>query len=61
MRVLVGDPSDHRSCMTLFRAADPECRTFQAVLDKFFVGGIAKGHPTADEIRKAVEFYQNLQ
>ena len=25
------------------------------------VGGIAKGHPTADEIRKAVEFYQTLQ
>ena len=25
------------------------------------VGGIAKGHPTEDEIRKAVEFYQNLQ
>ena len=25
------------------------------------VGGIAKGHPTADEIQKAVEYYQNLQ
>ena len=25
------------------------------------VGGIAKGHPTEDEIRKAVEFYQHLQ
>jgi len=25
------------------------------------VDGIAKGHPTEDEIRKAVEFYQNLQ
>ncbi len=25
------------------------------------VGGIAKGHPTADEIRKAVEFYQSLE
>ena len=27
-----------RSCMTLFQAADPECGTFQAVLDKFFGG-----------------------
>ena len=25
------------------------------------VGGLAKGHPTADEIRKAVEFYKNLE
>ena len=25
------------------------------------VGGIVKGHPTADEIQKAVEYYQNLQ
>ena len=25
------------------------------------VGGIAKGHPTADEIRKAVEFYKGLE
>ena len=27
-----------RSCMTLFREADPDCGTFQAVLDKFFDG-----------------------
>ena len=27
-----------RSCMTLFQAADPDCGTFQAVLDKFFSG-----------------------
>ena len=27
-----------RSCMTLFSVADPECGTFQAVLDKFFGG-----------------------
>ena len=27
-----------RSCMTLFQAADPDCGTFQAVLDKFFGG-----------------------
>ena len=35
---VMGYPDDLklRSCMTLFRAADPECRTFQAVLDKFF-------------------------
>ena len=25
------------------------------------VGGIAKGHPTADEVRKAVEFYKGLE
>ena len=25
------------------------------------VGGIAKGHPTADESRKAVEFYKGLE
>lgn len=24
------------------------------------VGGLQKGHPTEDEIQKAVEFYQNL-
>ena len=37
---VMGYPDDLklRSCMTLFRAADPECRTFQAVLDKFFGG-----------------------
>lgn len=31
-----------RSCMTLFLAADPDCGTFQDVLDKFF-GGKADG------------------
>ena len=37
---VMGYPDDLklRSCMTLFQAADPECRTFQAVLDKFFSG-----------------------
>ena len=25
------------------------------------VGGLAKGHPTTDEIRKAVKFYKNLE
>ena len=37
---VMGYPDDLklRSCMTLFQAADPECRTFQAVLDKFFGG-----------------------
>ena len=25
------------------------------------VGGIAKGHPTADEVRNAVEFYKGLE
>lgn len=37
---VMGYPDDLklRSCMTLFQAADPECGTFQAVLDKFFGG-----------------------
>jgi len=37
---VMGYPDDLklRSCMTLFQAADSECRTFQAVLDKFFSG-----------------------
>lgn len=25
------------------------------------VGGIAKGHPTVDEIQKVVKFYKNLE
>ncbi|MBQ9062953.1 MAG: DUF1810 domain-containing protein [Eubacterium sp.] len=37
---VMGYPDDLklRSCMTLFQAADPDCGTFQAVLDKFFGG-----------------------
>ena len=37
---VMGYPDDLklRSCMTLFQVADPESRTFQAVLDKFFSG-----------------------
>ena len=37
---VMGYPDDLklRSCMTLFREADPGCETFQAVLDKFFDG-----------------------
>ena len=37
---VMGYPDDLklRSCMTLFREADPDCGTFQAVLDKFFSG-----------------------
>ena len=37
---VMGYPDDLklRSCMTLFREADPECGQFQAVLDKFFGG-----------------------
>ena len=37
---VMGYPDDLklRSCMTLFREADPECETFQEVLDKFFGG-----------------------
>ncbi len=37
---VMGYPDDLklRSCMTLFMAADPDCGTFQAVLDKFFSG-----------------------
>ncbi len=37
---VMGYPDDLklRSCMTLFSVADPECGTFQAVLDKFFGG-----------------------
>lgn len=37
---VMGYPDDLklRSCMTLFQAADPDCGTFQAVLDKFFDG-----------------------
>ena len=36
----MGYPDDLklRSCLTLFSVADPECGTFQAVLDKFFGG-----------------------
>jgi len=37
---VMGSP-DHRklrSCMTLFSIADPECKEFQAVLDKFYDG-----------------------
>lgn len=35
---VMGYPDDLklRSCVTLFRAADPECGTFQGVLDKYF-------------------------
>ena len=37
---VMGYPDDLklRSCMTLFSVADQECKTFQAVLDKFFGG-----------------------
>ena len=37
---VMGYPDDLklRSCMTLFQAADPDCRTFQTVLDKYFNG-----------------------
>ena len=37
---VMGYPDDLklRSCMTLFQAADPDCGTFQAALDKFFGG-----------------------
>ena len=37
---VMGYPDDLklRSCMTLFREADPDCGTFQAVLDKYFGG-----------------------
>ena len=37
---VMGYPDDMklRSCMTLFSVADPECKTFQAVLDKFYGG-----------------------
>ena len=37
---VMGYPDDLklRSCLTLFSVADPECGTFQAVLDKFFRG-----------------------
>ena len=37
---VMGYPDDLklRSCMTLFREADPECHEFQAVLDKYFGG-----------------------
>ena len=37
---VMGYPDDLklRSCMTLFREADPECDQFQAVLDKYFGG-----------------------
>ena len=37
---VMGYPDDLklRSCMTLFLEADPDCRIFQAVLDKYFEG-----------------------
>ena len=37
---VMGYPDDLklRSCMTLFQTADPDCGTFQAVLNKFFGG-----------------------
>lgn len=37
---VMGYPDDLklRSCMTLFREADPSCGIFQTVLDKFFCG-----------------------
>ena len=38
-----------------------ECLGFDTFGLFRLVGGLQKGHPTQDEIRKAVEFYQNLQ
>ena len=37
---VMGPPDDLklRSCMTLFREADPSCEVFQKVLDKFYHG-----------------------
>ena len=37
---VMGYPDDLklRSCMTLFQVTDPDCGTFQAVLDKYFSG-----------------------
>ena len=37
---VMGYPDDLklRSCMTLFQVADPDCQTFQMVLDKYFNG-----------------------
>ena len=37
---VMGPPDDLklRSCMTLFQAADPDCKEFQAVLGKYFGG-----------------------
>ena len=38
-----------------------ECLGFDTFGPFKLIGGLQKGHPTEDEIRKAVEFYQNLQ
>ena len=38
-----------------------ECLGFDTFGPFKLVGGLQKGHPTEDEILKAVEFYQNLQ
>lgn len=37
-----------------------ECLGFDTFGPFKLVGGLQKGHPTEDEIQKAVEFYQNL-
>lgn len=38
-----------------------ECLGFDTFGPFKLIGGLQKGHPTEDEIRKAVEFYQNLK
>ena len=47
-----------KSCRVIGRY---ECLGFDTFGPFRLVGGLQKGHPTEDEIRKAVEFYQNLQ
>ena len=38
-----------------------ECLGFDTFGPFKLVGGLQKGHPTEEEIRKAVEFYQGLE
>ena len=38
-----------------------ECLGFDTFGPFKIIGGLQKGHPTEDEIRKAVEFYRSLQ
>ena len=50
--------AEGKSCRVIGRY---ECLGFDTFGPFRLVGGLQKGHPTEDEIRKAVEFYQNLQ
>jgi len=53
----IRDIADKKHCREV---GEYRCQGFDTFGPLKLVGGIAKGHPTAEEIKGAVDFYQNL-